>query len=76
MGGGACDGGTKLKELGGGGSAVAMVVGVVAGGVKQWGQARGGLEDLHLVEDGSAIVGDDAFVRRGGNHLLHAFRGF
>ena len=29
------------KELGGGGSAVAMVVGVVAGGVKQWGQAVG-----------------------------------
>ena len=36
----------------------------------------GGLEDLHLVEDGGAIIGDDALIRGSGDHFLHAFGGY
>ncbi|KAG5522544.1 hypothetical protein RHGRI_034641 [Rhododendron griersonianum] len=32
----------------------------------------GGLEDLHLVEDGGAVVGDDDLAGGGGDHLVHA----
>lgn len=32
----------------------------------------GGLEDLHLVEDGGAVVGDDDLAVGSGDHLVHA----
>lgn len=49
---------------------------VAGGGVLGLGELDehlgGGLEDLHLVEDGGAVIGDDDLVGGGGDHLVHA----
>lgn len=51
---------------------------VTGGGVLRLGELDehlgGGLEDLHLVEDGGTVVGDDDLVGGGGDHLVHALR--
>ena len=49
---------------------------VTGGGVLGLGELdehlSGGLEDLHLVEDGGAVVGYDDVAGGGGDHLVHA----
>jgi hypothetical protein len=50
---------------------------ITSGGVLRFGKFNehfsGRLKDLHLVKNGCAIVGDDDFVVRIGNHFVHTF---
>ena len=54
-----------------------VVAGSVVLGFRQLNEhLHGGMEDLHLVEDGSAVIGDDDLGGGGRDNCVYTFGGY